>query len=60
MTFIFQGDIELSVGFVWCSCAVRLGSRPADLRKIKVVLVGFFYLVFTYILLNVDYFAKFE
>lgn len=44
VTFIFQGDIELTLLVSYGVCVLCLDSRPEDLRKIKI----FFYLVFMY------------
>lgn len=44
VTFIFRGDIELTLLVSYGVCVPCLDSRPEDLRKIKIFF--FFYLVF--------------
>lgn len=55
VTSIFQGDLELTVGLIGV-CVLYLDSRPVDLRKIEIFKKN----LVMYILLNVDYFVKFE
>lgn len=58
VTSIFQGDLELAVGFIWCVCAVpRFKACGFEGNG---DFFFFFNLVFMYILLNVSYFVKFE
>lgn len=57
VTFIFQGDIELTLLVSYGVCVLCLDSRPEDLRKIKIFFLSGF---LVQVLLNVTYFAKFE
>lgn len=61
VTFIFQGDIELTLLVSHGVCVLCLDSRPEDLRKIKISPTphppfGFH----VQVLLNVTYFAGSE
>lgn len=58
MTFIFQGDTELTLLVSYGVCVLCLDSRTEDLRKIEIFSPPFGFHV--QVLLNVAYFAEFE
>lgn len=57
VTFIFQGDIELTLLVSYGVCVLCLDSRPEDLRNIKIIFLSGFHVQFFYmslILLNLS------